>query len=349
MRLVHHRDEAIGGPDKSRAAFARLLSSNRVAVAEQIVQRLPRLPGRQRSLLAQSLLIALARAVESANPEAVVHWAREARAAQSKDLVSDVIAAACDLTLDLAAEHHDSGILLVLMEIIRTKVDDALWLEVSDSYNAEERPTIEAALAMLRARDEVTCVHSYATGVWCRRLAESMGLSKTTTERIARAGMLHDVGKIGTPDAILLKAGPLNAAEWAVMRQHAVLGAEMLSEIPTLAHYAPIVRGHHERIDGAGYPDGLVGDEILFESRVVAVADGFHAMISERPYRGALSYGEALGILREGRGTQWDARIVDAMVPVAAMARNRSSDATIEVPPLDPTYTVAATAGWLAS
>ena len=193
----------------------------------------------------------------------------------------------------------------------------------------EDRATIEAVLAMLRARDEATCVHSRATGMWCRRLAETLGLSGSLTDRIVLAGVLHDVGKIATPDEILLKAGPLDAAEWAIMRQHAVFGAEILADIPSLAQYAPIVRSHHERVDGTGYPDGLAGEAILFEARVIAVADAFHAMISDRPYRATRSFGTAVAVLREGSGTQWDPEVVAAMVSTAAAARNRSADASI--------------------
>src|SRR5947209_12367158 len=99
---------------------------------------------------------------------------------------------------------------------------------------------------MLKARDEATCAHSHATGAWCRRLAEAMGLSAATTDVVVKAGVLHDIGKIATPDAILFKAGPLDAAEWAVMQKHAEFGADILAELPALALYAPIVRAHHE-------------------------------------------------------------------------------------------------------
>ncbi len=98
------------------------------------------------------------------------------------------------------------------------------------------------------------------------------------------------------------------------MRQHAAFGGEILAQIPSLAQYAPIVRAHHERVDGSGYPDGFAGDLIPFEARVVAVADAFHAMVSDRPYRRAFSYGAAITLLGQGRGTQWDAEVVDAMV-----------------------------------
>jgi HD-GYP domain-containing protein (c-di-GMP phosphodiesterase class II) len=126
--------------------------------------------------------------------------------------------------------------------------------------------------------------------------------------------VLHDIGKIATPDAILFKPGPLTDDEWIEMQKHASFGADILSELPALAPFASIVRAHHERWDGKGYPYGLKGEQIPFEARVVAVADAFHAMISNRPYRPAIAQREAMEILREGRGTQWDAEVVDAMI-----------------------------------
>ena len=183
-----------------------------------------------------------------------------------------------------------------------------------DSPNRAANGVIEGVLAMLKARDEATCAHSQATGAWCRRLSEAMGLSANTTDVIVKAGVLHDIGKIATPDAILFKEGPLSDVEWAVMQKHAEFGADILAELPALARFAPIVRAHHERWDGRGYPAGLKGERIPFEARVVAVADAFHAMISNRPYRPAIAQREAMEILREGRGTQWDAEVVDAMI-----------------------------------
>ena len=180
--------------------------------------------------------------------------------------------------------------------------------------NGAANGMIEGVLAMLKAHDETTCTHAYATGAWCKRLAEAMNLGEGQTDLIVRAGILHDIGKIGTPDAILFKPGLLTYDEWTVMQRHAEFGARILSELPALARYAPIVRAHHERWDGQGYPNALKGDEIPFEARVVAVADAFHAMISVRPYRPAIAQRNAMAILRDGRGTQWDATIVDAMI-----------------------------------
>jgi putative nucleotidyltransferase with HDIG domain len=142
------------------------------------------------------------------------------------------------------------------------------------------------------------------------------------TDTVVKAAILHDIGKIGTPDEILFKAGPLDEREWVTMREHADFGAEILTELPALAQYAGIVRAHHERWDGTGYPNGLRGEEIPFEARVVAVADAFHAMISRRPYRDAISQRDAMEILRAGAGTQWDPVVTAAMLDVLDAPRN---------------------------
>jgi HD-GYP domain-containing protein (c-di-GMP phosphodiesterase class II) len=326
---MRHKDEHDDPMMGSRLAFARALHANRSMLADAVGERLTHEPGRGAALIVRTLITTMAKAVETADPQVIVHWAHMARGAHCRSDVSEAIAAVCNAAIELSRQQDDAGMLLCLIEIIKVKAQEALTLRSGDPVAKEDRTTIEAVLAMLRARDEATCVHSRATGMWCRRLAETLGLSGSMTDRIVLAGVLHDVGKIATPDEILLKTGPLDAEEWAIMRQHAVFGADILADIPSLAQYAPIVRSHHERIDGTGYPDGLVGEAILFEARVIAVADAFHAMISDRPYRAALSFGTALAALREGSGTQWDPEIVAAMVTTAATARNRSADAGI--------------------
>jgi HD-GYP domain-containing protein (c-di-GMP phosphodiesterase class II) len=329
---MRHTDEHDDPTMGSRLAFSRTLHENRSMLADAVGERLTHEAGRGTALIVRTLITAMAKALETADPQLIVHWAHMARGAHCRGDVSEAIVAVCNAATELSRQQDDAGMLLCLIEIIKVKAQEALTLRSGDPVAKEDRATIEAVLAMLRARDEATCVHSRATGMWCRRLAETLGLSGSMTDRIVLAGVLHDVGKIATPDEILLKTGPLDAEEWAIMRQHAVFGADILADIPSLAQYAPIVRSHHERFDGTGYPDGLAGEAILFEARVIAVADAFHAMISDRPYRAALSFGTALAVLREGSGTQWDSEVVAAMVTTAATARNRSADASIAPP-----------------
>ena len=132
-------------------------------------------------------------------------------------------------------------------------------------------------------------------------------------ERIALAGVLHDVGKIGVSDAILRKPGPLDEDEWAEMRKHPELGARILAgaDLPDLAEW---VFAHHERMDGSGYPLGLGGEQIPLEARILAVADAYEAMTSARPYSGAMTPEEAAAELDRFSGTQFDARVVEALL-----------------------------------
>lgn len=177
---------------------------------------------------------------------------------------------------------------------------------------------VGALLTMLSARDAATCDHSIAAGEWARRLALAIGLSEEQSSAIEVAAILHDIGKIATPDHILLKPGALDDEEWVTMREHAGHGETILSRFPSLQDYAHIVGAHHEHYDGSGYPRGLGGDSIPLGARVVAVADGYHAMISTRPYRTAMTSNEALVHLVAGGGTVWDPTIVRHMVALVA-------------------------------
>jgi putative nucleotidyltransferase with HDIG domain len=175
---------------------------------------------------------------------------------------------------------------------------------------------VASLLSAIDARDPATCDHSRAVGMWCGRIAKTMGMGSELQNIATLAGTLHDIGKIATPTEILLKAGPLDNEEWEVMRAHSRIGAKMLERIPSLKELAPIVRAHHERPDGMGYPDRLHGHDIPPVARIVAVADSFHAMISKRPYRQAMPVLRALDILGSGVGTQWDESVVDTMIGI---------------------------------
>ncbi len=141
-----------------------------------------------------------------------------------------------------------------------------------------------------------------------------LGLDADRLERVRRATELHDVGNMAVPDAILLKQGALNESEWDFIRRHTITGEWILSGAPALARVAPIVRSSHERWDGSGYPDSLEGEDIPFESRIVAACDAYMAMVNERPYRAALSHEHAVAELLAGSGTQFDPAVVDALV-----------------------------------
>ncbi len=330
---MHDDDQPHDAPHISRAHIGDLLSERRIAVASDIVTRLRRRDVAGVSpLIVRSLVDALVSSLAEGSPDNVVHWSRMVRHAHSAAIVAAAIEAVCEVIEELAhAEHGDLASIVVFLEVVKTRTRSRERDLAPASGVRDDSPlaAIESLLAMLNVRDEATCIHSRATGEWGRRIATRIGLEPVVTERIVKAGILHDVGKIRIPAEILVKPSTLTAAEWEIMKRHAEAGAEILSEIPALAPYAPIVATHHERCDGRGYPNGLRGDDISLESRVVSVADSFHAMVTDRPYRRALSYGEAIAALVDGRGRQWDKEVADVMISLAAEDRNSSADANL--------------------
>jgi len=313
----------------TRGLVAEALDDQRVEIAAGIVTRLRKDHDLSASpLIVRTLVHTLAKALADGSPDPIVHWSRMVRHAHPAATVIAMIDTACAIAEEVAHTFNgDLATIVVFLEIVKARAHAVTSDEPAVSGDAPGQAAIQSLLAMLRARDDATCSHSQATGEWARRIAQRLGLPPAMTERTVRAGVLHDVGKIRVPDAILFKEGALAAPEWEIMKRHAESGAEILSGIPTLAQYAPIVVAHHERFDGRGYPHGLRGEEISLETRIVSVADSFHAMVSDRPYRRAFSYGEAITILDEGRGTQWDAEVARAMMTLAAEDRNRTADA----------------------
>jgi putative nucleotidyltransferase with HDIG domain len=168
----------------------------------------------------------------------------------------------------------------------------------------------------LDARDTWTADHSAAVAVYSRDIAAEIGMEPHEIELVHLTGLVHDIGKIGVRAEVLQKASALNDDEWAEMRRHSEIGAQILVEVEDYAEVARIVRSHHERFDGAGYPDGLAREEIPLLARVIAVADAYNAMTSDRPYRGAMSPQTAIQQLLNGRGSQFQAELVDAFVAV---------------------------------
>lgn len=177
------------------------------------------------------------------------------------------------------------------------------------------QPDVVAALASaLQERDRYTSDHSESVVEVAGRIAESLGVSPAEVEWIRTAALLHDIGKLGVPDEILHKAGPLDQREWVVMRQHPAIGERILRAIPGMGHVAKIVRHEHERWDGGGYPDGLSGEAIPLGSRIILACDAYHAMTSNRPYREAMDHADAVAELTGHSGTQFDPRVCQALI-----------------------------------
>jgi putative nucleotidyltransferase with HDIG domain len=180
------------------------------------------------------------------------------------------------------------------------------------------RTAVAALAAAIDARDNYTLSHSEeVVGLACE-VARRLRLPPAEVTKVRDGAMLHDIGKIAIPNEILYKAGPLSAAEWETMRRHPAIGEGILLRTPELEPIAPLVRHEHERWDGAGYPDGLAGEAIPIGSRIILACDAYHAMIAARPYREPMSEGDAAVELRAGAGTQFDPRVIDALLSVLA-------------------------------
>jgi diguanylate cyclase (GGDEF)-like protein len=178
----------------------------------------------------------------------------------------------------------------------------------------------------LDVRDTGNAVHSRTVGRYARITAVELGLGPERVERVRVAGVLHDVGKIGVSDPVLVKTGPLGEDDWRELRTHPEIGAQLLSR-PELADLRAWVLAHHERPDGTGYPSGASGDEIPLEARILAVADAYEAMTRDRVYRGALGREAAREELRAGSGSQFDRTVVDAFL--AALEREQDEVADL--------------------
>ena len=200
--------------------------------------------------------------------------------------------------------------------LVREKQHLAKQKELSDKYLEMNIGLAAAMVVLLDSKDEYTAQHSAAVAMYCRDIALALDLPEEETEALHLAGLLHDLGKVGVPDAVLRKTATLDEAEWAYIRQHPEKGAEVLSHLATYQDVADIVRHHHERLDGSGYPSGITGEAIPEPSKILAVADSYHAMTSDRPYRGARSSFEALKELRIMAGATLDARYVEVLARV---------------------------------
>ena len=168
------------------------------------------------------------------------------------------------------------------------------------------------------AKDTYTKGHSTSVSRYSEALARALNLPEAEVERIALGALLHDVGKIGIPENVLRKPTHLSEEEWEIMKQHPVIGAEkVLMPNEALRDLIPIVKYHHERWDGTGYPEKLSGTDIPFSARIVSVADAYHALISDRPYRKGLGVEKACEILKMGAGIQWDRDLVRQFIQIA--------------------------------
>jgi len=180
---------------------------------------------------------------------------------------------------------------------------------------------VDALSTAVDAKDPYTHGHSERVAHLAMAIAKTMGLTSDQQSILHIGAHLHDVGKIGIPDAVLRKPGRLTDEEYAIIKTHSMIGYTIVRKVRILHPIAAIVRSHHERMDGKGYPDGLRGEEIPIEARIVAVADSYDAMTSQRPYRICISSVEAVNEVKRCSGTQFDATVVEALAQLLSIGQ----------------------------
>ncbi len=182
-------------------------------------------------------------------------------------------------------------------------------------YSNLDKDAIEALLNAIEARDRYTEGHSRRVGEYAKFIAKVLGFDETYQNNIYKAGLFHDVGKIGIPDVILLKPSKLSPNEYKIMKMHSIFSYEILKHVEMLSDVIMGIRGHHERWDGRGYPDGLKGEQIPIEARILAIADSFDAIITSRPYKSAMTLNKAKQELIDNAGSQFDPEIIKKIEP----------------------------------
>lgn len=218
-------------------------------------------------------------------------------------------------------------------------------VELFDAQEALTIGIIRAIINAIDAKDPYTCGHSDRVAQFAKSIAERIGIKPSECERIYMAGLLHDVGKIGIPDAILQKPGKLTTEEFNVVKKHPEIGFAILKHLKQLDYVLPGVLHHHEAMDGTGYPHGLQGENIPLAGRILAVADAYDAMTSNRPYRNGMPSEKAESILSEGAGKTWDARMVQGLFECIADGTISSTiHATVPAQPNEATVDVYSSA-----
>jgi diguanylate cyclase (GGDEF)-like protein len=200
---------------------------------------------------------------------------------------------------------------------VYTSVLDDMQRELRmDEVDQEIVKTIKVFLAILNSKDRYTYAHTERDVVYSVALAKRIGLQEESIRYLRFGAFLHDIGKVEVPIEVLTKRGPLTREEWKIMKSHVELGENMAKSIPSLAPCLPIIRHHHERFDGTGYPDGLKGEEIPLEARILTIADSFDAMTTSRPYQRKRTMEEAFEELRACAGRQFDPDLVEPFIEV---------------------------------
>lgn len=216
------------------------------------------------------------------------------------------------------------GELFFLVPLASVRYILALLRHVNTMY----KRSIDMILEGLNMRDSYTYGHSVRVGHYAGMLASYMGLAEDRVDVVHEAGLLHDIGKLGTPDSILRKAGRLNREEQLTMKEHPVIGSQLLEAVHLAGCSREFVRQHHERWDGRGYPDNLEGTEIAVEARIISVVDAYDAMTTDRPYRRAMPHAMAMAEIEKASGEQFDPAVVEKFIEMC-QGRNLAQEEAV--------------------
>jgi len=314
----------------SVSTLGSMIETKRAAIAAETLSALPdnvytALPMGEETI--DGCLRVLAKAVRTKNPRLIRRWLDyETHSPAPEDLLTCLNAAIDQIGMEMQATNNgEMTQALRFLDWVRSDANQHLSEtkpeKVPHMTGEHVVGIVDGLVHMMSIHDKETALHLDATAHLADRTARAMGLDEELVARCRLGARLHDLGKIAVDVRIINKPSGLTDLEWSSMSQHPAKGGEIIAGIPALADLTAIVRAHHERVDGSGYPDRKMGDEIPLESRVIAVADAFHAMTVPRPYRKPLSVEVALQELTENAGSQFDEEVVAVFVEMFGYTR----------------------------
>lgn len=214
----------------------------------------------------------------------------------------------------ISSEQENELFKTKLLEMVKTKTDEVKYLEQEKTKNYKD--ALYTLVDLIEQRDAYTGGHSNRVAKYCKKIAQKLNMSEKEIDEIYEAGVLHDIGKIAIPDSVLLKPGKLSDLEYSLIKKHVNIGYKILVKSPMFERISKIVKLHHERLDGSGYPDGLKGEQISLSGSIMAVADSFDAMTTSRIYKAKRSVSEALDELKLLGGDLFDKKVVECALEV---------------------------------